>query len=66
MRPTFVGKRRSSLVEFGNGLADGAFLEDLLLVGDTHEKGGSAEAINLPGDTFGVIVNAGEGIIGEK
>jgi hypothetical protein len=66
MRPTFCWKRRSSLFEFGNGLADGTFFEDLLLVGDTHEEGSGAEAVNLSGDAFGVIINAGKGIIGEK
>ncbi len=64
--PLFLEKRQSSLVKFGNGFADGGFFEDLLLVGDTHEEGGGAEAVNLPRDAFGVIVNASEGIIGKK
>ena len=57
----------SSLVEFGNGFADGIFVEDLFVVGHaTNEKGRGAKAINLPGDTFGVIINGDEGIFGEE
>ena len=55
-----------SLVEFGNRLSDRAFIEDLLVIGHADEEGGSTQAVHLPGDALGVIVDAGQSIIGEQ
>ena len=57
---------KSWLVEFSNGFADRAFFEDLLLFNHANEESGGTQAVNLPWDALGVIVNAGEGIVGEK
>jgi len=53
----------SSQVEFSNGLANSAFFLELFSVSHAHQKRGGAEAIDLPGNTFGVIIDASEGII---
>ena len=56
-------RKRSALFEFCHGLADDTFLHDLTLIGHTHQEGGGTQAVDLAGDTFGVIENAGQGII---
>ena len=63
---SFFVRVRSSLVEFGNRLADRAFIEDLLVVSHADEEGGGTEAVHLPGDTLGVIIDASQSIIGEQ
>ena len=47
------------MVEFGNGHADGRFLQDLLLLGHADQQRGGTQAVNLPWDAFGVVVDAG-------
>ena len=42
------------------------FFEDLLVVSHADQEGSGTNAVNLPGDALGVIVNAGQGIVGEK
>ena len=59
-------KRQSNLVEFGNGFADRTFVQDLFLFHHANQESGGTQAVHLPGDAFGVIVDAGKGIIGEK
>lgn len=56
----------SVAVDVGDGFADGAFVNDALLVKHAGQEGGGAEEVNLARDTFGVIEDATEGIVAEK
>jgi hypothetical protein len=56
----------SSLFEFGNSFADHTFWQNLFFIGHSNQQGSGAKPVNLAGDAFGVIVNAGQGIIGKE
>ena len=41
-------------------------VEDGLVLGDAKEESGTAEVVDPPGDTFGVIVDEGQEAVGEE
>ena len=62
----FFNVKRSTLFEFCHSFADDTFLQDLAIIGHTHQEGGGTQTIDLAWETFGVIKNAGQGVIGKK
>ncbi len=54
------------MVEFGNGLAEGALINDGLLVNHPGHEGCGAGLVNPAWDAFGVIEYSGEGIVSEE
>ena len=54
------------MFEFGDGLADGRFFDDLAVVSGSDQQSSDAKAIDQARHTFGVFVDAHQGIIGEE
>ena len=42
------------------------FIQDFLVLGDTEEQGGATDIVNLTGDAFSVIKEAGDETVAEK
>jgi hypothetical protein len=53
-------------VDVGDGFADGAFVEDALLVNHAGQEGGGAKEVNLAGDALGVIEDAAQRVVAEE
>jgi len=55
-----------SLVNLGDGFEDGGIIQDLFLVDAASDQGGDTEAVDLAGQTAGVLEDAFESIVAER
>ena len=60
------GGRGSVVIDFGDGFADGAFVQRGLLVNQPGHEGGVAELVDAARQALGVLEDAGNGIVGEE
>src|SRR3990172_12406326 len=56
----------STVVNLGDGLAQGALIQALFLVNQARHEGGSADLVDAAGNALGVFEDALQGIVREE
>src|SRR3990172_1797979 len=52
-------------MDLGDGLADGGLVDEVLVVDKAGQEGGGADLVDASGQAFGIVEEAGDGIVGE-